>query len=250
MIIDDWHRRSVTWPPWQGSFQRKYDTADLTRVWRLVKEGSQHAAHDLARPAADEPGETADLSEFSRLVEHGGRIYMQGVAVIDPAHDGSPDKLEIHPPDAVAFAMDETGQTLAARPGDPGWPARHVRWRVAWFANSAHHRVNELATVAQPRTTRWYLPPPGSPLQAGLPPNVLQPHIDVETTPIQLWDSKSDTWYDDRGVASIEDAEVEADPRDDHLKVRVGATMRAPGDKGGLLVREYAVTVRRDDVVL
>ncbi len=196
------------------------------------------------------PARRPTSSAFSLLVGHGGRVYMQGVPVIDPAHDSAPDKLEIHPPDSIAFAVDDTGRTLAARPGEPGWPSRHVRWRVAWFANSAHHRVNDLSTVAQPRTTTWYLPPPGPPLQAGLPGNVLQPNISVETTPIQIWDSKSDTWYDQRGVNSVDNAQVATDPRDNRRKIRARATMSTPGDKGGLLVRDYVITVRPGDVVL
>lgn len=70
MIIDDWHRRGVTWPPWQAPFQRKYDTADLTRPLRLVKSGSNHAAYDLGREVAGEPGTNKDLSNSSLLCVH------------------------------------------------------------------------------------------------------------------------------------------------------------------------------------
>jgi len=242
MVIDDWHRRGVTWPPWQASFQRKYDSADVTRPLRLIKEGSNHAAYDLGREVADEPGANEDLSSSSRLFLHRGRVYMQGLLVLDIGH--SPAKLEIHPPDSMAIAIGDGSQTLAATETDTGWPERFVRWRVAWFANSAHHRINNEAPLKQQRTTTWFLSLPGDAKDTTFPPFLPQPHIEITTEPIQLWNSKDEEWYDRRGVAAIDDATLATDPRDNRRKLRVSATMDVPGNRGGLVVRDYVVRVR------
>lgn len=247
MIIDDWHRRGITWPPWQASLQRKYDTADLTRPLRLIKSGSNHAAYDLGREVADEPGENKDLSESSRLYLHRGRIYIQGLLVADVGH--SPHKLEIHPPDSIAFAIGDESRTLNETEFDATWPAKTIRWRVAWFGNSAHHRVNNELPLKQRRTTTWYLPLPGRVEDAPFPPRpptVPFTHYDITTEEIPLWNSKTDEWYDRRGVSAIEEARLEIDPRDNRQKLRVNATMEVPGNRGGLIVRDYVVQLRPD----
>jgi hypothetical protein len=238
MVIDDWHRRGPTWPPWQASFQRRYDTADLTPALRLEKAGSAHPAHALAKPVADEPsGKAKDLSASSRLVR--SRISMQGLLVLDVGKD--PDvKVEIHPPDGIAFPLDESGRVLAAAEGDDGWPARVVRWRVAWFGNSGHHRVNDESPLKQERTTTWYLP---LPTEAARDPSS---PLEIETESIRLWDDKADKWYESRGVRSLEPARDAIDPRDRRRKLRVSATMAVPGDRGGLVVRDYVVRALGD----
>ena len=235
MIIDDRHKRGITWPPWQASWQWRYDSADLTAALRL--SGGDHPAYDLGRSVSDEPGANRDLSDASRLVRDRARIDMQGLLVLDTAH--SPNTLEIHPPDGFAFAMDLAGRTLSARPGDDGWPDRVVRWRVAWFANSGRHRVTGEAPLQQRRTTTWYLDVPG--------PAPTLPNLEVTTEPVRLWDSKTRDWYDSRGVAGLETARFATDPRDGKRRLLVSATMQVPGNRGGLVVRDYLV--RRRPVV-
>ena len=246
MLVDDWHRRAVTWPPWQASFQRRYDTADLTRPLRLVKAGSSHAAFEIAEPIANEPGKNVTISDNSLLFQHRGRVYMQGLFVRDVGH--SPGNLEIHPPDSIAYAIDEDGRTLSATNRDDGWPARTVRWRVAWFANSAHHRVSGETPLKQERTTTWFLPLPGrvgdSPFPPAPPTNLQS--FEITTTPLQLWDHKTDTFYDSRGVRTIEEAQIAVDPRDNRRKLRVSATMAVAGNRGGIIVRDYLVRVKPD----
>ena len=239
MLVDDWHRRAVTWPPWQGSFQRKYDTADLTHPLSLQKAGSAHPAHDLAEEAADEPGDSKDLSGSSRLASQRGRVYMQGLLVLDVGH---PDpSVEIHPPDSIAFALDASGRVLAVSEGAAGWPARTVKWRVAWFGNSTHHRVNDESPLQQERTTTWYLPLPGeAALDTSAP-------IEITTEPLSLWDSKNDDWYDSRGVSTIESARQAIDPRDGRRRLRLSATMQVPQNRGGIVVRDYVVQARGAD---
>ena len=235
MVIDDWHRRGVTWPPWQASFQRKYDTADLTHPLLLQKHGSDHPALELAEEAADEPGATKDLSAWSLLAARDGRarVYMQGLLILDVGH--SPASVEIHPPDSIAIALDESGRPLAATEGTAGWPMRAVRWRVAWFANSGHHRINDESPLQQERTTTWYLPLPEEAARDTSSP------IDIASEPLALWDSKADDWYVSRGVSSISQAREAIDPRDDRRKLWVSATMRVPRDRGGIVVRDYLV---------
>jgi hypothetical protein len=234
MLVDDRHKRGITWPPWQASWQWRYDSADLTAALRL--SGGDHPAYDLGRPVANEPGENRDLSTASRLARDRGRIAMQGLLVLDTAHD----TLEIHPPDSFAFAMDTDGRTLSARPGEAGWPDRTVRWRVAWFANSGRHRVSAETPLQQQRTTAWYLDPPT--------PAPTLPHLDVSTEAVRLWDSKAGEWYDRRGVAELEAARFAADPRDGQRRLLVSATMQVPGNRGGLVVRDYLIR-RRPPVV-
>jgi hypothetical protein len=246
MLIDDWHRRSITWPPQQASFQRKYDSADLSRVLRLSKPGSDHPAYDLGRDVADEPGENKDLSASSRLCRDRGRVYMQGLLVLDVAH--SPATLEVHPPDSIAFAIGDTDRTVSAVPGEEGWPDRTIRWRVAWFANSNYHRICDEEPLKQRRTTTWYLPLPGPPAIVAVPATHALDQVEVTTTAVRLWDSKDERWYDSRGVADIDDARFEADPRDNTRRLRVGATMQVSDSRGGLVVRDYLVR-RRPPVI-
>jgi hypothetical protein len=239
MVIDDWHRRSVTWPPWQASFQRKYDTADLTHPLRLQKAGSAHPAHDLAENAADEPGDTKDLSGSSLLVSQRGRVYMQGLLVLDVGHDDP--SVEIHPPDSIAFALDDSGRVLTVPEGQAGWPTRGIRWRVAWFGNSTHHRVNDESPLQQQRTTTWYLPLPGEAAADTSAP------IDITSESLRLWDSKNDEWYYTRGVSTLEVARPAIDPRDGRRRLRLSATMKVPGERGGIVVRDYLVRARGAD---
>lgn len=245
MIIDRWRRRGLGWKFWE-TFQRRYESADLTRPLRLEKPGSAHPAWDLGKQAADDTGTNHDFSQWSRLKSERGRIYMQGLFVKDMGH--TPPRVEIHPPDSIAFAMNEGRRTLAMKGEDPDWPDRLVRWRVAWFANSAHHRVSDEAYLQQERTTTWYLDLPGdavrdNPFQPGLFVS-----IEIKTEPIMLWNSASaegfSEWYDMRGVCSIDSAEIAIDPRDNQRKLRVSATMCKPLKRGGLVVRDYVLRVK------
>jgi hypothetical protein len=117
VMVTDRHRR--TW------FDEFYYSGDVTRIYRLSKPGSAHAAWDLGLIAMNDQGVTHDFSTYSRLVADGGRAYLQGPFVQDDAHDQEVT-IEIHPLESMAFAMDETLRTLAAKYGEPGWPARYV----------------------------------------------------------------------------------------------------------------------------
>jgi hypothetical protein len=244
MVVDGWHRRSVTWPPWQASFQRKYDTADVSRAFRLQKGSSRHPAYDIGKDVADEPGTNKDVSRQSRLIADGGRVYLQGLLVLDLGH--TPARLEIHPLDSIAFAMSQDGRTLGVGPEDASWPSDVIRWRVAWFTNSRHHRVNREWRLRRERTTTWYLPIPGRQQnEIDFPPSVsLARYLEVRASPISVWDSKEDEWYDARGVAEVSSPTLSVDPRDETLKLRVSATMNPPNKRGGILIRDYVVRNR------
>lgn len=151
LMVVDRHRNPL--------FDEFFDSADVTLPFRLSKAGSEHPAWDLGLFASDNQGKDHDFSKHSQLVKDGGRVYLQGPFVNDAGHD---TRVEMHPLDSIAFAMDKAGKTIAARPGQAGWPERYVKWRVAAFANSSFHRINNEAYLKKERTTTWFLDLPGA----------------------------------------------------------------------------------------
>lgn len=235
LMVIDRHRNPL--------FDEFFDSADLTAPLRLSKPGSAHPAWDLGLFAGDNQGTNHDFSCFSRLFRDGGRVYLQGPFVNDKEHG---IRLEIHPLDSIAFAMNASGKTLAGRRSDAEWPSHEVHWRVAWFGNSSFHRINDEAYMQKPRTTTWFLELPGE--LDDIPPNVLNTtpsfaNFSITTKDVELWDGRDDTMYLSRGVASIDTAELGVDPRDNRIKLRVSATMKEPDKRGGIIVRDYTLKV-------
>lgn len=230
MVLDDFST------PFIGDDQ--FFSADFTLPFRLSRSGSAHPAWDLGREAIRVQGSTLDCSEFSRLVRDGGRVYLQGAFVNDEAHD---TRVEIHPLDSMAFAMDAGGRSLSARPGEAGWPTDAVRWRVAAFANSALHRINRESFVARPRRTTWYLAPPALPAPDPLHPVVNVMQLDVVEEPRRLWEGNLQKLYDSRGLDAFPPAQFAEDPRDGHWKLKVEIRMKKPGNHGGIVVRDFLV---------
>lgn len=233
MVLDDYSK------PTFGD--DKFYSADFTLPFRLVKPGSAHPAWDLGKEAIDSQGHSLDCSQYSRLVEHAGRVYLQGPYVNDEAHD---TRVEIHPLDSIAFAIDSSSQTISARPGDADWPSDFVRWRVAAFANSSLHRINDENFVQRRRTTTWFLDPPGRPPTSRRRP-VFDAEIfttlEVDEEPRALWNGDTEAMYAERRVAAISPPQFSEDPRDGRTKVRVSITMEEPDSHGGIVVRDYLI---------
>ena len=233
LMVCDRHRNPL--------FDEFFDSADVTLAFRLSKPGSQHPAWDLGLYAGDHQGTNHDFSRYSRLVRDSGRVYLQGAFVNDAAHG---TRVEIHPLDSIAFAMDSAGRTLPDRWGEPGWPRRYVKWRVVVFANSKFHRINGENYMKKERTTTWYLDLPGDAGTGG--PTSLPTSVTVEEIRQPLWDGKEEAWYTSRRVKSFAPWALAADPRDGRKKLKVSATMKIPDTRGGLVVRDYIVRVARD----
>lgn len=229
LMVTDRHRNPV--------FDEFFDSADLTKPFRLSKAGSAHPAWDLSLIAGDNQGESQDFSCNSKLFRDGGRVYLQGPFVNDEAHG---TLIEIHPLDSIAFAMDTTGKTVAVKKGSTGWPKRKVTWRVAWFGNSSFHRINGESYMKQPRKTTWFLDLPGDFRDTPTLP-VFTGNLTIKTNPIELWDGRDNDMYDSRGVQVIDEARLAADPKDGRTRLRVSATMDVPNTRGGLIVRDYVV---------
>lgn len=241
LMVTDRHRNET--------FDEFFDSADLTAPFRLSKPGSTHPAWDMGLFAGDNQGINHDFSNNSRLVTDGGRAYLQGAFVNDEDHG---TRIEIHPLDSIAFAMDASGKTISEKRRDPNWPMREVRWRVAWFGNSSFHRINDEPYMQKERTTTWFLDLPGEVndeaprWQIGGPITLV--NFSLETIAVELWDGQDDVMYDRRGVVSIDSPELRVDPRDNRVKLRVSATMEEPDKRGGLVVRDYVLKVSQQVV--
>jgi hypothetical protein len=146
--------------------------------------------------------------------------------------------------------MDQSGRTLSARPGRAGWPTDVVRWRVAVFANSSLHRLNDESFLKRRRTTTWFLDPPGPPAQGSLGGTIPLPTtLEFEERPIRLWNGDREEFYDS------------ARRRDRPSPAHRGSPQRWPGAPGGRQdagtgrpwrhgVRDYVIRrVKKPDLV-
>jgi hypothetical protein len=152
---------------------------------------------------------------------------------------------EIHPLDSIAFAMDSDRKTVSAAPGQTGWPRRSVIWRVAFFTNSDQHRINGESYLKKERTTTWSLAFPGEGVLPG-------DSFDVEEDKLELLDVPRRARYVSRGVSSgptfeiVTPSPLPPRPFPTHVghRLRVSARMSDPNDYGGIVVRDYRITVR------
>jgi len=207
-----------------------YRSADVSLPFRL--EGSQHPAWDLGLIAARHPHRGMDFSKYSKLCKEGGYTYLQGAFVNDAYHG---IQLEIHPLDAIAFAMDKDAKTLSTEFGERDWPSDQVRWRVAAFTNSTLHRVNRCLYLQKERVTKWFLALPGDAYRSGH-----TARVDVIPIPHRLWNGVRKVWYGSRGVKSVSRA-LTKDPRDGLTKLEVTVTMNAPDKLGGMWVCDFLI---------
>jgi len=219
-----------------GIDQRFY-ASDFTGPLKLQKPGSTHPAWGLAVEATNDQGREITHLDQSRL--NGGRVYLQGPFVNDKEHQiaGLIMRVEIHPIDGMAFAMDEDGSVYSVKYGDPAWAKSYVRWRVAFFANSSYHRIDGESYVKKERTTRFYLDLPQDAYPA---PTEHAVTTTVRQEQQKLWNGDLKVWYSGRGWKWLRHS-VEVDPRDGRKKLRVTARMKKPDRLGGIIVVDYIV---------
>ena len=223
-------------------FDEKFFSADLTRTLMLQKK-----AWDISAEAAQKQGITgAKVSATldSLLCATNAYVRLQGAFVNDLAHRF---RVEIHPLDSLAYALDAQGRPLSATPDDlTRWPPTIVTWRVAAFTNSSFHRINEADYIQKERTSTWYLPLPGSARLPGFSTTVSAsfPNFTNEARGRPGMDDlrqTPDDQYRDYGVR-IQTFAIETDPLDGVRKLRVTVTMRPASDRwGGMFLGEYTL---------
>jgi hypothetical protein len=231
--------------PWVG-FNEFY-SADVTLPLNLYEINVEHPAWEFGYHAVEDKG-SHEFSKNSRLI--GGRAYLQGAFVNDSAHGV---RVEIHPLDSIAFAMDQSGTTLWAKQPSQCWPASYVKWRVAVFTNSNFHRINKESYLKKERTTTWYLELPNNAYETST--GLIRPIVDeqpglpgpyvihVEEQRQRLWDGARKIWYSGRGWSTFPSWELAVDPRDGRKKLKVTSTMKIPDNFGGIAVCDYVISV-------
>lgn len=219
--------------PWIGT--DKFYSADFTSSFLLSKPGSAHPAWDFGLEAMFLAGNELNFCRYSGLI--GARVYLQGPLVNDAEHG---TRVEIHPLDSIAFAMDASGAPISARRGDANWPRTFVKWRVGVFANSKLHRINKQSYVNKERTTTWYLDLP-SEAQGGGP--ATSGNVTVVEERQQLWDGGHNVWYSGRRWKTLAPWTIAVDPSDGRKKLKVTTTMLTPDKFGGIIVRDYTIQV-------
>lgn len=198
----------------------------------------EHPSYHLSLPEIEQfqglP--KTDLSAYSALVQKRAFIYLQGAFVNDAAHDFKP---EIHPLDAIAFALDDNGDPLSATVASgSSWPKKELTWRVCFFANSGYHRINDEPYLERERTTTWYLDLP-SDAYDDFRASVVKVHAEQRN----LWLQHQGYYFTDLNVKDGPDWELAVDPKDGRKKLKVTATMNVPDKFGGIVVTDYAVSV-------
>ena len=224
-------------------FDEKFFSADVTTALMLAKP-----AWDISAEAADDQnisGSTEDATNDCRLTERRARVYLQGPLVNDRAHSF---KVEIHPLDSVAYALDERGEPLAIAPGSTSWPAARIHWRVAAFTNSSFHRINGADYLKRDRTTTWHLPVPTgvrSPSRGVL--TVSNPgFLNVARSKGGLDDRRptNSDRYESYGVVR-QSANLAPNPHGRGTVLTVSVTMAQPHDRwGGMFLGDYIVRAR------
>jgi hypothetical protein len=236
MVLDGWDN---------SAFDEKFFSADLTRTLALQKK-----AWDISAKAAQEQGvtgATVSATRDSLLCASNAYVQLQGAFVNDRDHRF---RVEIHPLDSLAYALDAQGGPVSATPDDPTeWPTNVLTWRVAAFTNSSFHRINGADYIKKERTSTWYLPLPSSAHLPGYNTTVTEsfPAFTNEARGRAGMDDlrqTPDDEYRDYGVRQ-HSAAIEADPRDGVRKLRVTVTMRPASDRwGGMFLGEYRLRAR------
>ena len=220
----------------------KWYSADVTRTLGL-QESAWRYSIDAANSQGgvfNQYGSTVTPRD-SRIVNQHARVYLQGAFVNDADHRF---RVEIHPLDSVAYALDPAGSPIGYDSTDSRWPTERVTWRVAAFTNSAIHRINKADYLAKTRTTTWYLPLPARARAAGMQVRVEVNHPGFRNNQTTKATGRrpSANPYLQYGVASTSYA-IEPDPRDGVPKLRVTVAMARPDKFGGMFQGEYTVSV-------
>jgi hypothetical protein len=217
-------------------FDERFFSADVTRALRLRESAWEYSR----RAGADQNVEGASEVADSDLV--GARVYVHGPLVNDADHLF---KVEIHPVDSVAYALDASRRPVRVPASDPDWPTDNLTWRVAAFSNSSFHRINEADYLKRDRTTTWHLPLPSRIASSGDAnlqvlklgfTNEGRRHSGLD----DIRQTSTDT-YAFSGVAT-ESAAVVRDPVDGRFKLRVSVRMERPENRwGGMFLADYRI---------
>lgn len=238
MVIDDYRNLSPLENPPFGD--EKFYSADVTKPFLLFRSGSDHPAWDFGvEVTRNQGGDGLDYTNNSKLKS--GRVYLQGAYVNDKAHSASPIylvKAEIHPLDAIAFAMDENGSVYSTKYGQKGWAQTFVKWRVAFFANSSYHRINSEKYLKKERRTLFYLDLPDKAYSS----EKYKMEVNIKQEVQKLWDGKRKRYYSGKGYKSYSYSK-RVDPKDGREKLRVSAIMKRPTSHGGIIVLDYTIRV-------
>lgn len=221
-------------PTWDEFFYSL--DVDLPCMFRILND--PHPFYNYTKPEIEEnQGSPAtDLSEFSDLVTKNAWVYLQGAFVNDSAHGVKP---EIHPLDAMAFAIDENGNPVSGTiETKEKWPVNKITWRVCFFSNSKYHRINDEPYLKKERTTTWYLDLPSDAYD-----NFRATVVKVHEERRKLWLKERDQYFTEYGVKKLPVWELAIDPRDGKKKLKVTATMNIPDNVGGIVVTDYVVSV-------
>lgn len=218
--------------------------------WKGMGWTGEHPAWDLGLIAQTYQGTNHDFSEHSKLIK--AHAYLQGAFVEDAEHRLCPSgnsncplskalktRIEIHPLDSIAFAMKEDGATIDSKRGHGDWPDTYVKWRVAFFANSKFHRINNERYLKKERTTTWYLDLPDEAYNSW---GEINTTVNVEEQRQSLWNGYNNVWHLGRGVKSL-NWSLAVDPTDKRKKLKVSASMNVPDNWGGIVVRDYVIRV-------
>lgn len=210
---------------------------DVDAPFMLSNGNDPHPYYELTKSTVEEHQgfPILDLSDFSSLVTNHAYVYLQGPFVNDAAHDFLP---EIHPLDAMAYAINDQGLPMSVTSKDAAWPKSTVTWRVCFFSNSNFHRINAEAYVDKERRTIWYLDLPS---KANDHNEIGAFDVSIESETVQIYLKKENSYVSSYGVkagpqASIVDTLGEK-------KLRVTATMKIPDKAGGLVVVDYKLSV-------
>jgi hypothetical protein len=221
-----------------STFDELFYSADVTEALRLVGSAWDHSA---------DVGDEQNVSGASKTVSsalQGHRVLLQGPFVNDGAHGF---KAEIHSLDSLAYALDENGTSIDARPGTAGWPQRSITWRIAAFTTSTFHRISGASYLKHDRRTRWFLALPSGFQRTGW--TVAERLLGFTNQGLShsgLDDRRptAGTTYESYGVRG-HSARLLRDPRDGVMKLCVDITMAAPADRwGGMFLAEYSVRPR------
>jgi hypothetical protein len=228
-----------------ATIDQRFYSADVTRLlglskpaWSYSVEASQHQGTDICSSCRKE----------SRLVESRARVYLQGPLVNDAYHGF---RLEIHPLDSAAYALDPNGRPLKIDEDGRDWPSRRLTWRVAAFTNSTAHRINSAEYLNKERTTTWYLPLPRLARDSRADVNVtvntdglfeLYPVAhDVSQIFLKRRPGIAPT-YRTYGIRDWSYA-IERDPTDRKRKLRVTIKTAKPDFWGAMFQRDFTITV-------
>lgn len=231
MVIDSFQKKLL------GS---KFYSSDLTKAL-----GLEMSTYDLAHKAMYNPGKTIKFGNLSKLVSKKAFTYLQGAFVNDASHG---IRIEIHPLDGIAYALDEKGIPIPNAYDPNSWPKDTITWMVGGFTNSKAHRINNEAYLTKERTTTWIL---DLPLQAGENPDYntndstsSKYNFEYTINKTELHHSITRKSYTERGLRFISD-EIIRNPDTNRLQLRLNVRM-APADMyGGNVLYEIMIKVQK-----